>query len=131
MRRLLLAAGMATLLAAVSATAGGRPLQGTFTTVIKDAPNAQLDATWQIALLPTGRYTIQRNGTVLIRGRDTETATTISFGHETGPAACTGSVGAATYRWSLRAGFLHLTVVREGCPGRHVVLTTHPLKKVG
>ena len=68
---------------------------------------------------------------VLIRGRDTETAATISFGHETGPAACTGAQSAATYRWSLRAGLLRLTAVREGCPGRRVVLTTHPLKKVG
>jgi hypothetical protein len=85
----------------------------------------------QGALLSSGLYTIQRNGTMLIRGRDTETTTTISFGHEIGPAACTGALDAATYRWSLRAGLLHLTTVREGCLGRHVVLTTHPLKKVG
>ncbi len=85
----------------------------------------------QGALLSSGLYTIQRNGTMLIRGRDTETTTTISLGHEIGPAACTGALGAATYRWSLRAGLLHLTTVREGCLGRHVVLTTHPLKKVG
>ena len=90
-----------------------------------------LDGAWQIALLSNGRYAIQRNGAVLIRGRDTETTTTISFGHETGPAACTGALGPATYRWSLRAGLLRLTTVREGCLGRHVVLTTHPLKKVG
>ena len=131
MHRLLLAAGVAAVLVAASPAAAGPPLQGTFKTVIKNAPNDQLDGAWQIALLPTGRYTIQRNGTVLIRGRDTETATTISFGHETGPAACTGALGTATYRWSLRAGLLRLTTVREGCLGRHVVLTTHPLKKVG
>lgn len=93
-------------------------------------PASQLDGAWQIALLSNGRYTIQRNGAVLIRGRDTETTTTISFGHETGPAACTGALGTATYRWSLRAALLHLTTVREGCLGRHVVLTTQPLKKV-
>jgi hypothetical protein len=81
-------------------------------------------------MISNGRYTIQRNGVVLIRGRETETTTTISFGHETGPAACTGALGAATYRWSIRAGLLRLTTVREGCLGRHVVLTTHPLKKV-
>ena len=130
MLRLVLVAGMA-LLVAVSAAAAGRPLNGTFTTVIKNAPDDQLDGAWQIALLSNGRYTIQRNGVVLIRGRGTETTTTISFGHETGPAACTGALGAATYRWSLRAGLLRLTTVREGCLGRHVVLTTHPLKKVG
>ena len=132
MLRLLLAALVAALFVAVSlAVAAGTPLHGTFKTVIKNAPDDQLNGAWQIALLSTGRYTIQRNGTVLIRGRDTETATTISFGHETGPAACTGALGAATYRWSLRAGLLRLTTVREGCLGRHVVLTTHPLKKVG
>ena len=131
MLRLLLAHGVALLVAVSVAAAAGPPLHGTFKTVIKNAPDDQLNGTWQIALLPSGRYTIQRNGTVLIRGRDTETATTISFGHETGPAACTGALGAATYRWTLRAGLLRLTTVREGCLGRHVVLTTHPLKRVG
>ena len=131
--RLVLATGVALLVAvsAVAAAAAGRPLHGTFTTVIKNAPDDQLDGVWQIALLSNGRYTIERNGAVLIRGRDTETTTTISFGHETGPAACTGALGAATYRWSLRAGLLRLTTVHEGCLGRHVVLTTRPLKKVG
>jgi len=131
MLRLMLATGVALLVTVSTAAAVGPPLSGTFKTVIKNAPNGQLDGAWQIALLPTGRYTIQRNGSVLIRGRDTETTTTISFGHETGPAACTGALGAAIYRWSLRAGLLRLTTVREGCLGRHVVLTTHPLKKVG
>ena len=79
--------------------AAGHPLHGTFTTVVKNAPDDQLDGAWQIALLSNGRYTIQRNGAVLIRGRDTETATTISFGH-VGPAACAGALAAATYRWS-------------------------------
>jgi hypothetical protein len=122
---------MVALLVAVSAAAAGRPLHGTLTTVIKNAPDDQLDGAWRIALLSNGGYTIRRNGAVLIRGRDTETATTISFGHEAGPAACTGPLGPATYRWSLRAGLLRLTTVHEGCLGRHVVLTTHPLKKVG
>ncbi len=132
MLRLVLATGVAMLVAVSAAAAAARPpLHGTFKTVIRNAPDDQLDGAWQIALLKTGRYTIRRNGTVLIRGRDTETATTISFGHETGPAACTGALGGATYRWSLRAGFLRLTTVHEGCFGRHVVLTTHPLKKVG
>lgn len=131
MLRRSLVAGVILLVAASTAAAAGTPLHGTFRTVIKNAPNDQLDGTWQVALLPTGRYTIERKGTVLVRGRDTETATTISFGHETGPAACTGALGAATYRWSLRAGLLRLTTVREGCFGRHVVLTTHPLKKIG
>jgi hypothetical protein len=131
MLRLVLATGVALLVAVSAAAAAGSPLHGTFTTVIKNAQDGQLDGAWRIALLTNGRYTIQRNGTVLIRGRDTETTTTIGFGHESGPAACTGALGAATYRWSLRAGLLRLTPVREGCFGRHVVLTTHPLKKVG
>ena len=129
--RLLLAAGSAALLATVSAAAAGAPLHGTFKTVIANAPSAQLDGNWQISLLPTGRYAIERNGTVLIRGRDTETAAMIAFGHETGPAACTGAVSAASYHWTLRAGLLHLTAARDGCVGRHLVLTTHPLKKIG
>jgi hypothetical protein len=131
MLRFLLAIGVALFVAVSNAVAAGHPLSGTFKTVIKNSPSDQLDGTWKVALLPTGRYTIQRNGTVLIRGRDTETKTTISFGHETGPAACIGVLAPATYRWSLRDGLLHLTTVREGCFGRHVVLTTHPFEKVG
>jgi hypothetical protein len=132
MVRLLLATWLALLVVvSTAAAAGAPPLHGIFTTVVKNAPVDQLNGAWQIALLPTGRYTIERNGVVLIRGRDTETAITISFGHETGVAACQGALGAATYRWSLRAGVLRLTTLHEGCLGRHVVLTTAPLKKVG
>lgn len=127
--RLLLAVTAASLVVAASATAAPRPLQGTFTTVITNAFSPQLDGTWQVALASDGQYTIRRNQTVLIRGRDTETASTITFGHETGPAACKGAQASATYRWSLRAGALRLTPVNETCVGRHVVLTTHPLKK--
>ena len=129
--RLMLASAVAALVTAISATAAGLPLKGTFTTVITNAPSGQLDGAWQITLLPSGRYAIERNGIVLIRGRDSETATTIGFGHESGPAACTGAQSAATYRWRIKAGLLHLTAVRDGCIGRRVVLTTHPLKRIG
>jgi hypothetical protein len=131
MRRLLLATGAALLVTASAATAAGTPLHGTFQTVITNASDKQLDGIWRIQLLPTGRYTISRYDTVLVRGRDTETKTTIGFGHETGPAACTGAIGAATYRWSFKYSVLRLTTVHEGCLGRHVVLTTHPLLKTG
>lgn len=130
MLRLLLTTAVALVVAAPVAAAAGRPLHGTFMTTIKNAPDDRLDGVWQVALQANGRYTIQRNGVVVIRGRDTETTRTISFGHETGPAACTGALGPATYRWSLRAGLLRLQTVRDGCLGRHVVLTTRPLKKV-
>ena len=43
---------------------------------------------------------------------------------DVGAVKSTGALGAATYRWSLRAALLRLTTVREGCLGRHVVLTT-------
>ena len=126
----MLATGVALLVAASAASAAGTPLHGTFKTVIKNAPSAQLDGTWQIALLPTGRYTIQRNGTVLIRGRDTETATMISSVVKPAPRRVPErSVPPRTV--GRRAGLLRLTTVREGCFGRHVVLTTHPLKKIG
>jgi len=131
MLRPLLATGAALLVAVATAAAAGTPLQGTFKTEIANAPIKQLDGTWQIVLQPAGRYMIQRTGTVLVRGRDTQTATTISFGHESGPAACTGAEAAAMYRWSLSAGSLRLTPVHESCSGRRVVLTTHPLKKTG
>ena len=131
MLRPTLALGAVLLAAASTAAAVGNPLHGTFKTVITFAPSVQLKGTWQVDLLPTGRYTIERNGTVLIRGRDTETATKINFGHETGPAACTGTEANATYSWSLKAGLLRLTAVHETCLGRRVVLTANPLLKTG
>jgi hypothetical protein len=115
------------LLVAVSAATAGRPLHGRSRRVRTPRTISRR----RLADRSLERRYTSTNGVVLIRGRGTETTTTISFGHETGPAACTGALGAATYRWSLRAGLLRLTTVREGCLGRHVVLTTHPLKKVG
>ena len=98
MLRPVLATGMALVVAVSAAASAGHPLHGTFATVIKNAPDDQLDGAWQIALRSNGGYTIKRHGTVLSRGRDTPTATSISFGHETGPAACTAALGAARYR---------------------------------
>ncbi len=129
MRRQLLLVTAVTLVLALPSAAGSVHLQGTFKTVISNAFTEQLDGTWQVDLLPSGHYTIERNHAVMIRGRDTQTATTITFGHETGPAACPGR--GATYRWSLHAAILRLTPVSESCIGRHVVLTTHTLKKTG
>ena len=131
MLRLLLATGAALLVAVATAAAAGTPLQGTFETVIANAPATQLDGSWQLVLQPAGRYTIKRNGVTLVQGRDTQTAATIGFGHESGPAACTGAQSAATYRWLLRGGLLRLTPVRESCSGRRFVLTAHPLTKSG
>ncbi len=132
MLRLLLATVVALLVIAGTAAAAGTPLHGTFQTVIAKAPQPQLVGIWRITLLPSSHYTIKRNDDVLIRGRDTQTKTTISFGHETGPAACTGSEASATYKWSLHAGsVLYLTAVRDSCPGRHLVLTKNPLLKTG
>ncbi len=131
MLRPLLVTGAALFVAVATAAAAGTPLQGTFETAISSAPVKQLDGTWQVVLQSAGRYAIQRNGAVLIRGRDAQTATTISFGHESGPAACTGTEAAATYHWSLSGASLRLTPVRESCSGRRLVLTTHPLNRVG
>ncbi len=129
MLRLLLATMAALLVAVASAAAAGTPLEGTFQTTVTHAPKSQLDGHWQVALLPGGGYTIERNGVVLVLGLDAETATTITFDHESGLAACTGTSARATYKWSLKARVLRLTPVRDSCLGRHVVLTTHPLKE--
>ncbi|HZQ80669.1 MAG TPA: hypothetical protein VFB25_01690 [Gaiellaceae bacterium] len=131
MLRRLLAMCAALLVVVATAAAAGVRLHGTFQTVIAKAPNAQLVGIWQIALQTNGRYTIERNGAVVIRGRGTQTATTITFGHETGPAACTGAQATATYHWSLHAGEAVLKTAHDACAGRRLVLTTHPLLKTG
>ena len=132
MLRLLVACGAATLVAAAAATAAvAGPLQGTFQTVIANAPTKQLDGTWRLTLQPGGGYTTKRNGVVLARGHETQTATTITFVDESGPLACSPAQATGTYRWSLKGGLLRLTPVREACAGRRLVLTTHLLRKVG
>ena len=130
MLRPLLACGAVALVAATAAAAAGT-LQGTFKTVIANAPAKQLDGTWSLTLQTSGGYTTKRNGVVVVRGRDTQTATTIRFVDESGPMICSPAQATGTYHWSLSGSSLRLTPIRESCAGRRLMLTTHLLRKVG
>jgi hypothetical protein len=130
MLRPILACGAVALVAATAAAAAA-PLQGTFQTVIANAPVKQLDGTWRLTLQPGGGYTTKRNGVVLVRGHETQTATTITFVDQSGPMACSAAQATGTYRWSRSGSLLRLTPVRESCTGRRLVLTAHPLHKLG
>ena len=122
MKRLTIAYAVAAALAfaGVSPAAGG--LTGTFKTKIAGAPSAQFDGLWTMKIAASGRYSIALGKQILISGRATEKASTITFGHETGPAACKGAQATGLYRWQLHGARLTFTHVADRCPGRSFVL---------
>lgn len=111
----------------VSASAAwAATIQGTFATTITGAKPAFLNGRWLVKFKAGGAYEIDLNGAAVVLGRGTVTATRITFGHESGPAACPTS---AIYRWALNGRTLRFTAIRDTCAGRRTVLTTHALVK--
>jgi hypothetical protein len=129
MRRIVALATVALVVASPAIAAG--TLSGSFRSTISGKTPAAIDGTWVVSFKAHHKYTISRNGATVVRGQDTISTNKVTFGHETGPMACLGSQAAATYRWSLKNRKLTLKPVSEPCPGRKIVLTTHPLKKTG
>src|SRR3954451_9454066 len=118
-------------LALASTTAGvasaATPLRGTFSTTISGQRNALLNGHWELRILPASRYAVVRNGVVVVRGAGPRTAARITFRDRSDAAACLAQPGEALYAWKLAGGRLTLTPVFESCPGRRVVLASHPL----
>ena len=87
-------AGVAVLMLGVSSVAlaaGG--VAGTYSTTITSP--AELKGKWVLTLANGGTFTVALNGAAVARGRYSATATTITFGRETG----SGCVGSGTYAW--------------------------------
>ena len=74
------------------------------------------------------RVNLQNSGTAT--GEYTATQDTIAFGVDSGQLSCT-AVGYAsgTYKWSSDGKSLTFTKVNDGCFGRVLALTAHPLIK--
>jgi hypothetical protein len=117
MRRLALTAAVAAALVLASAAFAGGTITGTYTTTITG--NTTLKGTWVLAFAKNGTYTVSENGHAVIRGTSTSTPVTVTFGHETGPLACTAG---AKYTWKRNGKTLKLTRVKDTCPGRAAVL---------
>ena len=124
MRKRFLLAVALLLTVAVPASAG---LPGVYWTTIAGQKPAVLNGRWRVSFLAGGRYTVAKDGAVLVAGMGSVRGDRITFGHETGPAACRGPQATAVYRWTLRGKTLILTPISERCPGRQVVLATRPL----
>jgi hypothetical protein len=119
-RTILALAGTAAL---AMPAAAGTPLAGTFRTTIPKAAADTIRGTWTLTIQASGRYTFRQNDSPVRTGRATITKTTISFGHERGNGACTGSVAKGIWAWKLQGKTLRFTDITERCPERWFVLT--------
>jgi hypothetical protein len=113
------AATLVVTLALSSLALASGTLTGRYTTTIKSP--AQLNGTWVLNLRNSGTYTVANNGQILIRGKYATNGSKITFGHETGSAACAKP---STYTWKKTGKTLKFTRVHESaaCRGRAGVL---------
>ena len=121
MRRLTLFLVLAATLALPNAALAGGKLRGTYTTKVNAA--GQYTGTWTMNIFSGGKYTILLNNALLIRGTWTNLGSKVTFGHESGAAAC---VPSGTYSWKRTGKTLKLTKVHDSaalCAGRILVLS--------
>jgi hypothetical protein len=121
MRRLALFLAIAASLALPAAALAGGTLRGTYKTKVNAA--GQFTGTWTLNIMPGGKYTILLNDALLVRGTWTNRGSTITFGQESGAAAC---VPSAKYSWKRTGKTLKLTKIKDSatlCAGRILVLS--------
>ena len=83
---------------------------------------------WQTTFSEGGRFTIAKDGEVVVEGRYTVTTDQLIFTDEKGPMNCAdaGEGPSGTYQWNLDGKTLPLTLLEDDCLGRVTVLTAHP-----
>jgi hypothetical protein len=108
----------------IALAAGG--VAGTYATTIKSP--SELKGKWVLTLAKSGSYTVALNGKAVSRGKYSATATTITFGRESGGSGCSGS---GKYAWKKSGKTLRLIRQRESqsCQGRAALLA-HPFTQV-
>lgn len=104
-------------------------LTGRFATTIKGdtSLHGALNGRWVLAFTKPAAYTISFNGAIVVRGRFSSAGSTISFGHESGPASCPSP---GRYTVVLTGRTLRLKRVSDACNGRMGVLA-HTLARIG
>jgi hypothetical protein len=117
MRRLAFLAALAAVLVTASAALAGGTIAGSYTAKI--ASPAQLKGTWVLAFAKGGSYAISDSGQVVVRGKYTASGSSLTFGHESGPLACTVT---GKYTWARTGKTLKLKRVKDTCPGRSLIL---------
>lgn len=121
---------LTTLALVIVGAAASSTLSGSYQTKIKGNKVGAFNATWTLNFKSGGKYTIVRNGAIVVRGKDTITAKRITFGSEKGIYACLGTFASGTYSWTLKSSKLTLKSVNDRCPGRKIILTSQPLTKI-
>ena len=121
---------MTLALMVVGAAAAGSTLSGSYQTKIKVNYASAFNATWVLDFKAGGKYTVARNGAIVVRGKDTITATKITFGHESGANACLGKLASGSYSWKLKGGKLTLKSINDRCTGRKFILTSNSFAKI-
>jgi hypothetical protein len=118
--------------ASAFAASTATPLGSSFKATIKGAP-APLSGTWRLAFAANGAYAVSKKPSAaqLIAGAATVSGHTIVFHDHTGPLACTGSAARGTYSWALSGSKLKLTVVKDTCQGRPLILAGAAFTKLG
>jgi hypothetical protein len=117
MRLALVLSIVAALAASATALAAGS-LPGKYLARI-DKP-ARLNGAWVLNFKKSHAYTIADNGIVVVRGKYTNTGSTITFGHESGVAACGSS---AKYSWKRSGTKLTFKSSADKCAGRSAILS--------
>jgi hypothetical protein len=127
MKRIALLVSIAAALALCATALAGTTLVGKYST--KVTVPLQLKGTWILTFAKGGTYTVADNGQVVVRGRYTATGSTVTMGHETGPAACAKT---GKYSWSRSGTTLRLrrATTSAPCTGRDLILA-HTFTKVG
>jgi hypothetical protein len=86
---------------------------------------------WETEFTESGSYIVTKDGYPAVVGRYNSIPGRIVMTDLQGPLSCTDAPGiaSATYRWTLAGDELILTTVHDGCAGRNLVLTAHPLQR--
>jgi hypothetical protein len=86
---------------------------------------------WEVEFTESGSYIVYKDGSPVATGRYNSNPARLIMRDLDGVLACTDAPGiaTATYRWTLSGNELLLTTVNDGCAGRNLVLTAHPLEK--
>lgn len=134
---------MLAALALMPSSAGASPLgfpPGTYTTTITDADyppgfpeEAKAIGEWELVFTEDGRSlaTYEPLGFVVVEGRYVSNPARLVMTDESGPFACSNfNQGWATaiFGWTFDGDELTLSVVRDACEPRAIVLTAHPLQ---
>lgn len=109
-------------------------LNGIYTTLISasdpQANGVSPAGRWDLALGDDNRFTVLRDGEVVVEGQYVVKEDQLEFTNEKGPLACLTGQASGIYGWSLDGKTLTLTLIEDVCEGRKAVLAAHPFSRL-